>query len=183
MAKKGQAVKRPRGRPPLPPGQGKRASFTTRLSNDLKQKLEAEAHAVGRSLSEEIETRLANSLRDPNVMFDAVAGGNKNASFFRIIGLVFGGISQGTSADSVWDRPQAFVEAADAMRAFFDYLAKGRRNLSKGATSTGMGAEMGRNAAKLFLGVVTTDYDDVVRRAERLGGKQIPSSSSKGEDR
>lgn len=177
MAK--QQKPRRSGRPALMPEKKKQSPVGFRPTADLKALLDQAAKENGRSVSKEIETRLEISFRGG----DAIAGGHKNASFFRIIGLVFGGISHGTSADSVWDRPQAFVEAADAMRVFFDSLAKGRRNLSKGATSTGMGAEMGRNAAKLFLGVVTTDYDDVVRRAERLGGKQIPSSSSKAEDR
>ena len=46
-----QSPKR-RGRPPLRPGKTKRASFTTRLTADLKQRLERDAAAEGRSLSE-----------------------------------------------------------------------------------------------------------------------------------
>ena len=156
------------GRPPKA-GVGKRGQFNTRLSNDLKQKLEAEAKDSGRSLSEEIETRLENSFRG----WDAIAGGSKNASFFRILGFLFSGISSGTGAKSVWDRPQAFVEAADAMRAFFDSLAKGRRDLSKGATPTGLGAKMGDTAAQLFSDALALDYDDVIRRAEPLGGTRL----------
>ncbi len=55
-----QSPKR-RGRPPLRPGKTKRASFTTRLTADLKQRLERDAAAEGRSLSEEIESRLERS--------------------------------------------------------------------------------------------------------------------------
>lgn len=56
---------RPRGRPPLPPGQAKRAHFTTRLRTELKEKLRAAAEANGRSLSEEIEYRLEQSFPLP----------------------------------------------------------------------------------------------------------------------
>jgi hypothetical protein len=49
---------RKRGRPPLPPGQGKRASFTTRLRAALRDRLKEAAANEGRSLSEEIEFRL-----------------------------------------------------------------------------------------------------------------------------
>ncbi len=50
-----------RGRPPLKSGEAKRASFNTRLRNALKEHLEESARAAGRSLSEEIETRLERS--------------------------------------------------------------------------------------------------------------------------
>src|SRR5689334_16200038 len=49
-----------RGRPPKA-GEGKRASFNTRLRESLKRDLEAAAEAAGRSLSEEIEDRLERS--------------------------------------------------------------------------------------------------------------------------
>ena len=64
QAHKGQRAKSVRrGRPPLTPGEPKRASFNTRLRTDLKKRLEAEAANVGRSLSEEIEFRLELSVR------------------------------------------------------------------------------------------------------------------------
>jgi len=50
-----------RGRPPKD-GEGKRASFNTRIRAALKQDLEAAAAAHGRSLSEEIEARLEQSM-------------------------------------------------------------------------------------------------------------------------
>jgi hypothetical protein len=50
-----------RGRPPLKSGEAKRASFNTRLRNALKEHLEESARAAGRSLSEEIESRLERS--------------------------------------------------------------------------------------------------------------------------
>jgi hypothetical protein len=53
-----------RGRPPLRPGTTKRSAFNTRLTDELKEKLEAAAHWRGRSLSEEIELRLGESIAD-----------------------------------------------------------------------------------------------------------------------
>ena len=137
---------------------------------------------MGRSLSEEIETRLENSLRDPVVALDVIAGGSKNATFFRILGLLLGSINTGTRAESVWDRRQDFVETAAAMRAFFktlkkgaffDSLPKGPRDLSKRATPTGRGAEMGTRYAELFSDTLALDYEDVIRRAEALGGTRL----------
>jgi hypothetical protein len=59
----GAATSKParRGRPPLKSGEAKRASFNTRLRNVLKEHLEESARAAGRSLSEEIESRLERS--------------------------------------------------------------------------------------------------------------------------
>jgi len=55
-------MKRKRGRPPLKPNQRKRASFNTRLRQEVRDKLGKEAERAGRSLSEEIEHRLEASL-------------------------------------------------------------------------------------------------------------------------
>ena len=55
--------KRKRGRPPLKASGAKRSSFNTRLTPQLKERLVAEAAEVGRSLSEEIETRLERSFQ------------------------------------------------------------------------------------------------------------------------
>jgi hypothetical protein len=60
----GPAKKRKRGRPPLPPGKAKRAYFNTRLSDDLKARLEDAAKKSGHSLSEEIEARLEKSVQE-----------------------------------------------------------------------------------------------------------------------
>jgi hypothetical protein len=59
----GAATSKParRGRPPLKSGEAKRASFNTRLRKALKEQLEESARAAGRSLSEEIESRLERS--------------------------------------------------------------------------------------------------------------------------
>lgn len=45
----------PRGRPPLPPEQGKRASYATRTTPQMRAALEAEAARTGRSVSEVAE--------------------------------------------------------------------------------------------------------------------------------
>jgi hypothetical protein len=51
-----------RGRPPKTPGEAKRAQFNTRLRPSLKAALDAAARANGRSVSEEVEARLEQSL-------------------------------------------------------------------------------------------------------------------------
>lgn len=61
VQKAGTAAPKRRGRPPLPADQRKRASINTRLRPPLKERLEARAAEHGRSLSEEIESRLEQS--------------------------------------------------------------------------------------------------------------------------
>jgi len=53
---------KPRGRPPLPPGEGKRTPLTIRSTQALKEELVKAAKASGRSLAQEIELRLVRSL-------------------------------------------------------------------------------------------------------------------------
>lgn len=73
--KRGSGLRR--GRPPLPKGLGKRASFNTRLRDEVKVRLEQAAVVAGRSLSEEIEHRLERSLSDEDMRFQAFGGATR----------------------------------------------------------------------------------------------------------
>ena len=75
-------MKRGRGRPPLPPGEGKTAAFTTRLRPRLKGSLEVAAANAGRSLSEEIERRLERSF-DEEEAFEQYLGGAEMLGLFK----------------------------------------------------------------------------------------------------
>jgi len=75
------------GRPALKPGSPKRSSFNTRLRADTKEALEAEAKISGRSLSEEIEFRLEQSLRDKATQIEAL-GGEDTYEILRLLGSV-----------------------------------------------------------------------------------------------
>jgi hypothetical protein len=68
------AGRRRRGRPALPVGEAKRASFNTRLRNDTKERLEKEARKAGRSLSEEIEYRLERSIQVQDAQCEVFGG-------------------------------------------------------------------------------------------------------------
>lgn len=65
--------KRRRGRPPLK-DQPKRSSFNTRIRMVLKEQLEAAAREAGRSLSEEIEFRLEQSLLEEEAQYRDFGG-------------------------------------------------------------------------------------------------------------
>jgi hypothetical protein len=79
-----------RGRPRLEPGIAKRGSFNTRLRPALKLALETAAKQEGRSLSEEIESRLERSLDDERHLVDALelGFGRQEAGLMLAIGYV-----------------------------------------------------------------------------------------------
>ena len=79
--------RRPRGRPPFPPGAAKPKRHTLTISSpaDLKDELVKASKASGRSLNQEILHRLARSLReeqdertDAEVRIDALADQIRN---------------------------------------------------------------------------------------------------------
>jgi hypothetical protein len=75
------------GRPALKPGSPKRSSFNTRLRAETKEELEAQAVKSGRSLSEEIEFRLEQSLRDENTLVESL-GGKDTYEVLKLFGAV-----------------------------------------------------------------------------------------------
>jgi hypothetical protein len=76
-------AKRGRGRPPKPAGEAKRAFFNTRLRASTKDALDSAAAERGRSLSEEIEARL-----DESIDRDARYGGPLGRGFMEMVGAV-----------------------------------------------------------------------------------------------
>jgi hypothetical protein len=85
MGPKRQQTTKSRGRPRLPDDQAKRASFTTRLRGELKERLEEEAQIARRSLSEEIEFRLETSVLSQDAR-ERLFGGNHNVALAQILG-------------------------------------------------------------------------------------------------
>ncbi len=73
MPVSGKKQPRKRGRPAKPPSQRKRNNVTTRMRDQLKERLEGEARPSDRSLSEEIEFRLERSFLD-DARFAALMG-------------------------------------------------------------------------------------------------------------
>jgi Arc-like DNA binding domain len=96
------------GRPPLHDGASKRAQFNTRLRQEVKKRLEQAAASAGRSLSEEIEHRLEQSLRD-----EEVAGGGRLHSLFRLLGGTAGLIEEHRGA-AFLDDYETFIAVSKA---------------------------------------------------------------------
>ena len=55
---------RKRGRPPLPPGEGKKVPLNMRTTREIRTRLEDAAKASGRSLAHEVEYRLDQTFRE-----------------------------------------------------------------------------------------------------------------------
>jgi hypothetical protein len=66
----GEPSKARKGRPP-----GKRGTFTFRVTADLRARLEADAAAVGRPVSEEIERRLERSYENEDLLLSYFGSG------------------------------------------------------------------------------------------------------------
>ncbi len=78
------ATKKParkRGRPALPPEEGKRHPLNVRTTKELREKLDAAIRQSGRSLTQEIELRLERSFRDEEGF-----GGKENYALFKMMG-------------------------------------------------------------------------------------------------
>ena len=73
------------GRPPLPPGEGKRYPLNMRTTRKVRDMLEAAAGQSGRSLTQEVEFRLEQSLRDEEARYESF-GGRHNYSLMRVLG-------------------------------------------------------------------------------------------------
>ncbi len=145
-----RAAKKKAGKPgpkPRGPFADKRRTLTTRITDRTRQRLDDAAAATDRSLSQEIELRLERSFERGDVALETL-GGPENVLFVSLLKYLFSGICMGTSAQSVWDRPQAFVEAEAALAAFFQNL---RPALAGDAKPSGLGAGMGAGTADLFL--------------------------------
>ena len=74
-----------RGRPALPPTQGKRAPLNTRTTLQLRDKVAEASKETGRSLAQEVELRLEQSFKSDDAI-NAAFGGKELASLFRLLG-------------------------------------------------------------------------------------------------
>ena len=89
MKKPVEAIKRGPGRP----SKNKRGTFKFRVTDSLRTKMEAAAKSSNRSVSEEIEHRLEQSLTT-DFLLTQLLGGGKNATLLRLIATRLSGLDQ-----------------------------------------------------------------------------------------
>src|SRR5258707_9450931 len=73
-----------RGRPALPPTMGKRHPLNMRTTREIKEKLEAVSRESGRSLAQEVEYRIEQSLREKERLEETLAAMMGGAAALRI---------------------------------------------------------------------------------------------------
>ena len=140
QAHKGQRAKSVRrGRPPLTPGEPKRASFNTRLRTDLKKRLEAEAANVGRSLSEEIEFRLELSVRSDDERLRDF-GDEVTLKLMRALATAKE-LAELTTRKSALEDPETAKAAYEGMVGILDAAFRVRPGGIEDATSPDIGQE------------------------------------------
>lgn len=105
-----------RGRPPLKAGEAKRASFNTRLRNALKERLEDSARSAGRSLSEEIESRLERSFDRTESL-----GGQEYEALFQMMAAA-ARVIEARLGNSPFAHPVASAVARNAWRQIIHNL-------------------------------------------------------------
>ncbi len=106
--KGGQGNKRKPGRPPAGPYEGKRKTLSTRITPELRDKLEAASKASGRSLSQEIELRLDRSF-ETDVQLHEAFGGEHLYALARMIAAILALIESTSGKTWKTDR-QTFEE-------------------------------------------------------------------------
>ena len=109
----GKAAKRPKmGRPPLPVSERKLPSMAFRPTPDVRRKLEEAAAESGRSMSQEMQSRLEHSLQDQDAR-EREMGGRELLALFRMLGAVAEVIEERTGKkwSEDWDTGLA-VQAA-----------------------------------------------------------------------
>ena len=87
------------GRPPKGPYEDKRKTLSTRITSNLRTRLEEAAEETGRSLSQEIEFRLEQSFKDDEAVHEAL-GGKHVYALMRLLGSAVLIIETGT--DKRW---------------------------------------------------------------------------------
>ena len=182
-----------RGRPPLPPGEGKRHPLNMRTTKALRDRLEAASKESGRSLVQEVEFRVEQSFERTDFGLEALGlGGPDNHTFVTLVGLMFKKICEITGAQSVWTDPQAFVEAEAGIYEFFKAIRKRKPSLVKNVEAydlkAGLGRGFGKGAGGTFVGTFGAEervaaYLRGMRGAPRPEGEDGPVGTAEKLDK
>jgi hypothetical protein len=109
------------GRKPQGEFRGKSATFTTRITPELRKALEREAKKNSRSLSQEVERRLVDSIQRPKILERAL-GAPQN----RALGIVVARLAESvesTTGERWRQNPFAFQSLQFAITLVLDRLA------------------------------------------------------------
>lgn len=121
MSPKAPKVRRKRGRPPLPPEEGKRVPLNMRTTQALRDRISAAAKMSGRSTAQEIEHRMEMSFQKEDVLYDRF-GGTISFNLMTMLGSLITVIEQQTGKDWLKDR-KTYIEVKSAFDGFLDAIS------------------------------------------------------------
>lgn len=132
-----------RGRKPQGEYANKIATISTRVTADLRQALQQARDESGRSLSQEIESRLRRSFDIETNIMDAF-GDRRTYAFFRSMGAVVGTLYNPEDPDRFWlDDPYQFEQATRAIKGVLAALRPdGQTELQTDSELLKAGAEL-----------------------------------------
>ncbi len=169
-----------RGRPPRHQGERLRKNRTFRVRDVLDENLVAAAATSGRSVSEEIEYRLAQSF-DRDALIGLVLGGDENAAVLHAIATAMKMMSH----DSHW---LSKVSSAEAVRLITNSIIEQFAGLQPSPTpsvaKTGSTEVLAPIASIAQAMMEMSKLSDSIRRLKPLLGRPLPSTwvpASEGE--
>ena len=134
------AKKRGRGRPKLPPGEGKRYPLSLRTTREIRELLEQEAIMSGRSMAQEAEYRLQKSFLDERLKYEEFGG---PSLYWFMKALAVGARSTAERMGGTFEDNNVQPEAINAIGKLLQVL-KGhtRRKEPKGIVATEVAQEV-----------------------------------------
>ena len=119
MVRERRRKPRLRGRPPLPPEEGKRYPLSLRTTKRLRERLESASRASGRSIAQEIEFRLEQSFEG----LEAIFGGREKLEFCKCLAAAAGMVESRMGGKSALSDPDAFIAFDIAVRWLLHLVA------------------------------------------------------------
>ena len=181
-----KAPKKKRGRPALPPGEGKRVPLSMRTTRELRARLDEAVKASGRSLVQEVEYRIECSFLHEDADHRAsdavlagvygVFGGEQKYRLMRSLSLVISVIEK--RGGGAWDENVEVNEMVnDAIEAFI--RRRGPKGVKSASAGHFEGAERRRRGEKFLDELDEFTEQWFSRRPETAADQQKPSGKKK----
>ncbi len=142
-------AKKKRGRPALPPEEGKRYPLNMRTTKALRNRLQNAASTSGRSLAQETELRLERSFAREDDL-DGLFGEKSTYRLMVMLGSTINLVQEMTGKNWRKDR-RTYVEVKRAVSAFLDAFGPADQEYPKGLRDV-FATTIGRDAVEQTIG-------------------------------
>ena len=133
-------AKKKRGRPALPPEEGKRYPLNMRTTKALRNRLQKAASTSGRSLAHETELRLERSFAREDDL-SGLFGGKATYHLMVMLGTIINLVQEQTGKKWAED-PRTYAEVMDAVSVFMEVFRPADAKGLRGAFVTSIGREL-----------------------------------------